>query len=110
MYYLIYYMTYIWLNSATIRKLNWLIEKNNLIYSKGNGKLTFAEYAAHSIDHPMQQQLFNHFDTNKDRFLTKAELVDKTFNAMNVNGRCFFNHQIFNKYIINFIHYYELLI
>lgn len=48
------------------------------------GKLTYAEFAVHAIDNLQRHQLFDSFDTNKDGFLTKVELVD----AMDVNGRC----------------------
>ena len=51
-----------------------------------DGKLSYAEFAAHAVDNAMRHELFNHFDTDKDGFLQKAEMVDNNFNAMDQNG------------------------
>ena len=51
-----------------------------------DGKLSYAEFSAHAVDNAMRHELFNHFDTDKDGFLQKAEMVDNNFNAMDQNG------------------------
>lgn len=35
----------------------------------------------------MRHDLFNYFDKNKDGFLTKEEMVDNNYHAMDHNGR-----------------------
>lgn len=40
------------------------------------------------MDNLMQREVFNYLDTNTDGFLTKVELVDNTYKAMDMNGRC----------------------
>uniref|UniRef100_K1QJN5 EF-hand domain-containing protein n=1 Tax=Magallana gigas TaxID=29159 RepID=K1QJN5_MAGGI len=69
-----------------------LLEMNELttIFTQrdtdGNGKLSYVEFTAHAHDNPMRHDLFNYFDTNKDGFLTKEEMVDNNYHAMDHNG------------------------
>lgn len=56
----------------------------------------------------MRHDLFNYFDTNKDGFLTKEEMVDNNYHAMDHNGRLN-NDQYYTLtqelYAVHFVNY-----
>eukprot|EP00105_Crassostrea_gigas_P011554 XP_011427278.1 PREDICTED: calcium-dependent protein kinase 22 [Crassostrea gigas] len=88
-----------------------LLEMNELttIFTQrdtdGNGKLSYVEFTAHAHDNPMRHDLFNYFDTNKDGFLTKEEMVDNNYHAMDHNGDNQVSRTDFDHYYTNIIHH-----
>lgn len=79
-----------------------VLEKNELtaIFTErdtdGNGKLVYSD-----MDNLMQREVFNYLDTNTDGFLTKVELVDNTYKAMDINGDNQVTKNEFSHYYLN---------
>ncbi|XP_061164786.1 uncharacterized protein LOC133173771 [Saccostrea echinata] len=69
----------------------------------GDGNLTFTEFQHHAPDNPIRQEIFNHFDTNKDGMLDKVEFVDTNFHAMDHNGDNQVTRHDFDHYYTNIV-------
>lgn len=48
--------------------------------------LSFEEYLKVTNSEPIQRDIFNYYDTNKDGVLQETEYVDTPFRAMDHNG------------------------
>eukprot|EP00105_Crassostrea_gigas_P038583 XP_019922731.1 PREDICTED: uncharacterized protein LOC105328194 [Crassostrea gigas] len=85
-----------------------VLEKNELtaIFTErdtdGNGKLVYSD-----MDNLMQREVFNYLDTNTDGFLTKVELVDNTYKAMDINGDNQVTKNEFSHYYLNLIQHLQ---